>query len=180
MLEDALALCASSDFLTWWVVSDDASVLEAAAERRFGVVRDPERGLNAAVARAITEVSVQGAESITVVPCDTPLAFRGDLVDLLDTGSTSDVVVVPSEDGGTNALYMSPPDLLTPSFGEGSLRKHLQLAEERSYRCALLSLPRLALDIDTIEDVRSFLGRPQHGSSHTFAILDELRPVIED
>jgi 2-phospho-L-lactate guanylyltransferase (CobY/MobA/RfbA family) len=110
-----------------------------------------------------------------VVPCDVPLAFKGDLVDLLDTGATSDVVVVPSErDGGTNGLYLNPPDLFAPRFGEGSLRRHIEIAEQKAVRCALLSLPRLALDIDTIEDVREFLAKPAHAASRTRDVLGGL------
>ena len=175
LLFDALALCESADFLSWWVISDDEDVLDQARERDFRSVRDAGVGLNEAVNLGIGAAMTEGAGSITVVPSDVPLAFKGDLVDLLDTGATSDVVVVPSErDGGTNGLYMSPPDLLRPRFGEGSLRRHIALAEQSSYRCALLSLPRLALDIDTLEDVRDFLDKPAHGESHTRALLGEL------
>lgn len=175
LLDDALALCESVDFLQWFVVSDDSEVLEAAGSKGFSVVSDPGEGLNTAVALAVQAATAAGADSMTMVPCDVPLAFSGDLVDLLDTGATSDVVVVPSErDGGTNGLYLSPPDLLAPRFGEGSLRKHIDVAERSSLRCALLSLPRLALDLDTIEDVRDFLERPAHGRSRTRELLQGL------
>ena len=177
LLEDALALCETVDFLRWWVVTDGAEVVEIAGERGFRTVSDPGRGLNAALDAAIAVAVDAGAASVTVIPCDAPLAFRGDLV---DTGATSEIVLVPSErDGGTNGLYLSPPDLLQPRFGEGSLRRHLDVAERHGYRCALLSLPRLALDIDTIDDVRDYLGRPKHGPSRTAAVLEELRAKSE-
>lgn len=175
LLEDALELCGSVEFLEWFVVSDDDVVLRTAEARGFRPVRDPGRGLNSAVDLALQAASAAGADSVTTIPCDIPLAFRGDLVDLLDTGATSDVVVVPSErDGGTNGLYMSPPGLLTPQFGDGSLRRHLDVAEQKGLRCALLSLPRLALDLDTVEDLRDFLAKPSHAPSHTRDALQEL------
>ena len=181
LLEDALALCHSVTFLTWFVVSDDEGVLSAAADRGFETVPDRGDGLNAAVGLAIEVARAAGAGSVTTIPCDVPLAFEGDLVDLLDTGATSEVVVVPSErDGGTNGLYISPPDLLAPRFGEGSLRRHIELAEQRTLRCALLSLPRLSLDIDTIEDVREFLAKPAHAPSHTRDVLQEMNLPSKD
>ncbi len=180
LLDDALELCASSDFITWWVVSDDGCVLEKAADRGFNVIEDPGVGLNPALSLAIEEIAARGWESVTVIPSDAPLAFRGDLVDLLDTGATSEMVLVPSDDGGTNALYMAPPDLVAPEFGQGSLRKHLDLADRNGIRCALLALPRLALDIDTIEHARAFLNKPIYGDSRTAAVLRELRPHLED
>ena len=175
LFDDALALCESIGFLEWFVVSDDDEALRTAQARGFRVVRDQGDGLNEAVELGIEAALMAGADSMTMIPCDVPLAFKGDLVDLLDTGATSDVVVVPSErDGGTNGLYLSPPDLLAPRFGEGSLRRHIEVAEQSSLRCALLSLPRLALDIDTIEDVRDFLAKPAHAPSATRAVLEEL------
>jgi 2-phospho-L-lactate guanylyltransferase len=114
---------------------------------------------------------------VTVIPADVPLAWRGDIEDLLDTGATSDVVVVPSgADGGTNGLYLSPPDLLAPQFGPHSLQAHLKLAEKGGYRCSVLSLPRLALDIDGPEDVDELLTRPRGPvESRSSKILRTLR-----
>lgn len=178
---DAFDLCASARFLRWWVVSDDDTVLVAARERGFGTVADPERGLNPAVAAAVAAARAEGASSVTVIPSDVPLAFEGDLVDLLDTGATSDVVLVPSErDGGTNGLFMRPPELLEPNFGPGSLQKHLHTAEQAALRCALLSLPRLSLDIDTIEDVRAYLARPKHADTNTSRVLEELSVLVSE
>ncbi len=181
LLQDALSLCESVEFLHWWVVSDDPYVLQEAEARGLTAFEDPGEGLNAALSAALAAVAGAGAESATVIPADAPLAFRGDLLDLLDTGATSEIVLVPSErDGGTNALYMSPPTLLQPNFGEGSLRLHLAQAERGARRCALLSLPRLALDIDTIEDVRDFLARPKQAPTKTSLVLEDLQSRLVD
>jgi len=175
LLTDALALCTSVEFLRWWVVSDDDEVLDAAAQRGFTAIRDPGEGLNPAVSTAIAAASGSGATSVTVVPVDVPLAWAGDLHDVLDTGATSDVVVVPSRDGGTNALYLGPPDIMQPRFGAGSLRDHIHEAERLGLRCALLSLPRLELDIDTAEDVDAYLAKPKHAASATNEVLVRVR-----
>lgn len=176
LFEDALELCLASDFVTWWVVSDDPDVLTIAAEKGLNTLKDAGEGINEAVSIAVEAVMEKGAESLTVVPADIPLAYSGDLVDLLDTGATSDVVVVPSKrGGGTNGLYLQPPDLLAPQFGDSSFRAHLKAAERAQVRCAILSLDRMALDIDTIEDVEEFLRRPKHGVGRTAALLERLR-----
>jgi 2-phospho-L-lactate guanylyltransferase len=118
---------------------------------------------------------------MTVIPSDVPLAFAGDLQDVLDTGSTSEIVVVPSgRGGGTNALYLRPPDLIEPQFGKSSLRAHIRLAERRGHRCSILSLPRLALDIDTADDVEAFMARPKFAASHTADVLENLRAAAND
>lgn len=176
LLEDALDLCASVDFLDWWVVSEDDEVLRRASDAGLKTVTDPGQGLNAAVQAGIAEAVVAGAESLTVIPCDVPLAYEGDLVDLLDTGATSDIVLVPSGgDGGTNALFLSPPGLIEPAFGPGSLRRHIALAERERYRCSILSLPRLALDVDTPDDVDAFLASAGEFGGRSAKLLRKLR-----
>jgi 2-phospho-L-lactate/phosphoenolpyruvate guanylyltransferase len=95
-------------------------------------------------------------------------------VDLVDTGATSDVVVVPARiGGGTNALYLRPPALIEPSFGAGSLAAHVRAAEERGARCSILALPRMELDIDTPEDLE-LLMEIGSGSS-TAAVIAAVR-----
>ncbi|MFN2388136.1 MAG: 2-phospho-L-lactate guanylyltransferase [Actinomycetota bacterium] len=176
LLEDALALCATTSQLTWWVVSDDDEVLQRAGARGLAVVRDEGLGLNAALECAITIVETAGASSVSVIPSDVPLAWQGDIQDLLDTGATSDIVVVPSSrDGGTNALFLSPVRLIEPRFGPGSLQAHLAEGERSGARTTILALDRLALDIDTLEDVDALLQRPDPAGRRSVALLRSLR-----
>ncbi|MDQ4065796.1 MAG: 2-phospho-L-lactate guanylyltransferase, partial [Actinomycetota bacterium] len=167
LLRDAFELMSSTDFLAWWVVSDDGDVLADATTRGFHAVRDPGTGLNDALQAGIEAIVRSGADSVTVVPADVPLAWAGDLRDLIDTGATSDVVVVPSGDGGTNGLYLSPPTVMTPAFGPDSFRAHLSAAADLRLRCSILSLARLELDIDSAADVDALKTRPRRAHSHT-------------
>jgi 2-phospho-L-lactate guanylyltransferase len=154
LLESAFDVLQGSDFLRWWVVTDDDAVDERASERGFEVVRDRGAGLNDALKIAIAHVSEAGAKSVTVLPADVPLTVPEDLLDVVDTGATSEVVVVPARTGGgTNALYVRPPDLIEPAFGPGSLAAHVRAAEAEGARCSILRLPRMELDVDTPEDL---------------------------
>ncbi len=182
LLEDALKLCrSSSGFLTWWVVSDDPTVLDRGAAYGCFGIKDESETLNGAIAYATRKIEAEGATSVTIIPCDTPLAYEGDLRDLVDTGEQSDMVLVPSErDGGTNAIYMRPPTLMDPHFGPQSLNAHMSLAGRMGMRCSMLVLPRLGLDIDTIEDVDNFLKRDTLETSATSRVLKSLRGVTEE
>ncbi len=178
LLEDALALCQAVDFIEWWVVSDDEQVLREAHSRRLRVAPDPGTGLNAAVASALATILQAGAASATVLPVDVPLARREDLSALVATGSVADVVVVPAgRDGGTNALHLRPPSVITPCFGSDSLRRYVAEASRLGLRASILSLPRVALDIDTVEDVRAFVEAPGAQSTHTGRVLQGLRAI---
>ena len=88
-------------------------------------------------------------------------------------------MVVPSaSDAGTSALHLRPPQLLRPRFGAGSLRAHVLEAERRSLRCSILSLPRLALDVDTPADVEALreAGFETHTGRALRSLDDERSP----
>ena len=162
LLDDALALCAAADWVRWWVVTADPIVVRRAGSSGFGVLDDPGGGLNAALRSAVSQLGAAGARSVTIVPADVPLGRREDLLDLFDVGATSDIALVPAlHDGGTNALYMSRAGLIEPAFGPLSLQTHLDTARRAKLRCSLLELPRVALDIDRVEDVAELLERPE-------------------
>ena len=176
LLEDALQLCVDSVFMQWWIVTSDTVALAAARRRGLGIAGDTGSGLNHALRAAVETAARAGANSVTVIPADLPLATPGDLAELLDTGATSDLVVVPAQrDGGTNALHMSRPGSVDPRFGPGSLQSYVELADRMRLRCSILPLERLALDIDTIEDVGQLLHSGAAG--HTAQLLGRLRPV---
>lgn len=175
LLEDALDLCSSAEMLQWWVVSDDEEVRDLAARRGFRLAADPGEGLNRALEAGIAEIVAAGADSVTIIPMDVPLAWAGDLEDIYDTGAASDVVVVPSRDGGTNGLFLSPADVLSPRFGEFSFKAHLAEAERLKKRCTMLALPRLELDIDTIDDVDAYLARPKAAETRSSSVLANIR-----
>jgi 2-phospho-L-lactate/phosphoenolpyruvate guanylyltransferase len=172
LLDDALGLLAAANFITWWIVSADPEVLDRARARGHRAVEDSANGLNAALELALAAAGAAGATSAMIVPVDVPLATADDLRHISDTGETSEVVLVPSRrDGGTNALYLRPPDLFAPAFGPGSLDAHVQSAQRLKLRCSVIDLPRVALDLDTIEDARDLVRYDEAGRSATAALL---------
>jgi 2-phospho-L-lactate/phosphoenolpyruvate guanylyltransferase len=170
LLDDTFSLCSSVDFLNWFFVSSDRVVLERAEKQGFQTIEEVGEGLNEALIQACDEITALDFDSVTVLPADLPLAEKWDLHDLVDTGATSDIVVVPSQnDGGTNGLYLSPPRVIDPRFGPQSFRAHLKEGESKGVRCAILAPPRLGLDIDTVEDAQALIERG--GESTTARLL---------
>ncbi|MEA2433318.1 MAG: 2-phospho-L-lactate/phosphoenolpyruvate guanylyltransferase [Actinomycetota bacterium] len=178
LLADAMKLVDDSDFLDWWVVSDDPSVLALAEGQGLHIVEDAGDGLNEALALALEEIVASGAESVTVVPCDLPLARAEDLQDILDTGEFSSIVLIPAHDGGTNGLYLRPPDAIEMRFGPQSLSVHAKAAEAAQLRCSILPLDRMEFDIDTASDVGEVLDRADGDGGATVELLERLGPVL--
>jgi 2-phospho-L-lactate guanylyltransferase len=85
------------------------------------------------------------------------------------------VVVVPDRHGsGTNALLLTPPNVIRPAFGPGSRERHEGLAAEAGATCASIDVLTLGLDVDTVDDLaalRTALEDVRGGASHTRGLL---------
>ena len=65
------------------------------------------------------------------------------------------MLIVPDRHGtGTNALLLTLPDALEPSFGPASCQRHAAHAESSGVAHEVIEVPSLALEVDTPEDCR--------------------------
>ncbi len=137
------------------VVTGDPIAQELAAEAGAAVVPDPEDGAhNGAVAAGVARAEADGAGCVVLLPGDCPLLDPRELDSLLTGIPDSYVGIVPDRHGtGTNALVLSPPDAIAPSFGENSCVRHVALAREAGVAFGVDELPSLALDLDTPADI---------------------------
>lgn len=130
--------------------------------------------LNAALRHAQRLAQSAGASSLTIVPADLPLLTPSDLDALLDAGDTAACAIAPDRAGlGTNALLLTPPTILAPSFGEASFVRHRHLAEAAGLKVPVVERPGLALDLDTPADVAALLAG--HHAGRAAALLRALR-----
>jgi 2-phospho-L-lactate guanylyltransferase len=71
----------------------------------------------------------------------------------------SAVLIVPDRHGtGTNALVLSPPDAIEPSFGPGSFARHMAAAERAGVPHRAEVVRTLALDVDTPADLAELVA----------------------
>ena len=157
------------------VVSDEPAIAAVAgAQRAIAIADAAPAGQSAAVALGIERALADGFERVLCVPGDCPALDPGDVQGLLLTEPhRPEVVIVPDRHGaGTNGLLLAPPDVIAPSFGADSCRRHRSLANACGARCRLEHPPSLLLDIDTGEDLavlREQLathGLGAHGGEH--------------
>jgi 2-phospho-L-lactate guanylyltransferase len=158
---------------------------EPAAEaigRGYGatvLVDDREEGQSVATLIGIAHAMEAGAPRVLLVPGDTPALDPGELAELLDRPITGrSVVIVADRHGtGTNALLLTPPDVIEPSFGPDSRARHEKAAAEAGVPCTVEEVPTLALDVDTAEDLaqlRIALANRRGGAAHTRGMLSRL------
>jgi 2-phospho-L-lactate/phosphoenolpyruvate guanylyltransferase len=145
------------------VVTGDRAAESAAFGERVQVLRDEEEsGQSQAALIGVRWGLAHGFERALLVPGDTPLVQPGEVQDLLDIGEEQrlDAVIVPDRHGtGTNALLLSPPDVMEPSFGPSSLDRHVASASGAGLTYTVERLPSFALDVDTPDDLAELAER---------------------
>jgi 2-phospho-L-lactate guanylyltransferase len=136
------------------VVTSDRVAESTAGGHRVRVLADTaQAGQSEAAMIGIRHALAEGFERAVLVPGDTPLVERADLARLLAPAAPG-VVIVPDRHGtGTNALVLTPPDAIAPSFGPGSFASHVALAEAAGVPHRVERVSALELDVDTPGDL---------------------------
>lgn len=161
------------------VVSADHGAQRIAQGYGATVVEDDERGHNAAARLGVRAAVEAGADRALLVPGDCPTLSPKDIGELLShQAAERSVLISPDRHGtGTNALLLTPPDALAPSFGPDSRQRHLSDAEVAGVAAEVVELPSLALDIDTAEDLDALqqtLESTHGAAAHTRGMLNQL------
>jgi 2-phospho-L-lactate guanylyltransferase len=163
------------------VVTSDRVAEAAALGERVEVLRDTEMaGQSAAALIGIRYGQAHGFDRVLLVPGDTPLLDPGEVAALLRRALDNGVgaVVVPDRHGeGTNALLLTPPDAIEPSFGPGSCERHVAAARAAEVSWAVEHVPTLGLDVDTGQDLEVLAATLEGRLGHAPATRGALRQL---
>jgi len=138
------------------VVSRDSAALAIARDLGARTVQeDGAPSLNTALKRATAVAKAYASRGVLIVPADLPLlspvAVRGLVV---RAANPPLVVIAPDRrHRGTNALLLSPADVIEPDFGRNSFARHCERARGAGARLEIVDLPGLGLDLDLPEDL---------------------------
>ena len=142
------------------VVSQDPDLLRQAGAMGAEPLLQSGDGLNEALAQTRDEACAE-ATAILVLPVDLP-AVSAEEIDRLAAAAAEArlmamgrpvVVLVPDRGGtGTNALLLSPPDVIPFRFGEQSRAAHKREAAAAGASYVEVGGP-LAFDVDTPDDL---------------------------
>jgi 2-phospho-L-lactate guanylyltransferase len=158
-------------------VSSDADARRIARAYGALLVSDDGGGHNGAAAKGIRYAVERGFERALLVPGDCPALDPGEVDALLERPARGAFVVPDRHRTGTNALLLSPPDAIEPSFGPGSCERHVGLAAAAGMPCELAEISTLALDVDTPEDLdelSAVLSKTHGRAAHTRGVLGRL------
>ncbi len=176
MLEDVLrVLQAVPRIDRTAVVSPDPDALSRAEELGAAPLPEPPlcRGVNQALTHAAAVLAEQGADVLLVVAADLPTALPADIEAILEVLPARGIAVNPTDDRGTGALALRPPDVVTFRYGRHSSVLHKREAVARGLPARVLHLDPLTHDVDEPNDLAALLARPAETVTHR--LLAELR-----
>jgi 2-phospho-L-lactate guanylyltransferase len=154
--ERAIRAAAAGDHRV--VVAGSAEVKSIAERLGVDALLEPKQeGQNVAAARGIAHALENGARSVLLLSSDLPLVTRQALRNFLEVarkvGPPAAVAAPALGRGGTNALYLSPPDAIALHFGADSLAAFRAEAETKDVNFVVHKSDALALDLDEPADL---------------------------
>lgn len=157
MFADVLAQIPRADSIdAVLVVSGEPRAQELARDAGVTLIDDSnEKGQSQAALAGLTRAAADGFERALLIPGDCPLVDPA-AVDILVRGLSpgQDVVIVRDRhDTGTNALLLDPSGPFKPQFGPGSMKRHMQQAEDLDLEYMVATVFSLGLDVDTDADL---------------------------
>ena len=161
------------------VVSGEGGAQALARAYDAQSIDDDDRGHSHAARAGVEWALEQGFERVLLVPGDCPALNPAEVDALVEGGHPAPAVtVVPDRHGtGTNALLLTPPAVIDPSFGPGSCKRHVDSAREHGADCEVAEVASLVLDVDTAADLdalRDALAARTGGAAHTRGLLARL------
>jgi len=155
MLQQVLAALTGAGLTDVLVLSPVRPALPAG----IGHLSDAGDGLNAGLARALTELTRREAEAALIVFADLPLIEPAD-IQALRAQLGPGVTLAPDRDGsGTNALGLTLPTRFGLKFGPGSCARHLAEAARVGLEAGIVRRAGLAFDIDEPADLAALRAR---------------------
>jgi 2-phospho-L-lactate guanylyltransferase len=140
------------------VVTGSAEMVAIAEQLGAEAVLEPrQEGQNAAAQRGIAHALKNGAGAVLLLSSDLPLVTPQAVREVLDAGGKikppAVVAVAALGRGGTNALYLNPPDAISLHFGADSLAAFRRDAESSGVSFEVHMSEAMALDLDEPADL---------------------------
>jgi 2-phospho-L-lactate/phosphoenolpyruvate guanylyltransferase len=184
MFEDVLAtLVCVRELAGILVVTIDPAA--AAIASRYGARVSSAGAREGHTGAVVAAAGKLATEAMLTVPGDVPLVEGDDIRELVDVHRNAACrderafVIVPARDErGSNAILCAPAGAVPLRFGANSFFPHLTAAKRCGIEPVVVHLPRIALDIDTPDDLALFLDTPSQTRAR--ALLEQWRVRLRD
>ncbi len=156
MLNDVLNALKGSKIKKTVISATDPEVHQIAEKLSIAYFSPSQDGLNQAIDQATTWCIKDGADSVLVLPADLPFLTIQEINQVINIGSaeSSLIVICPSWDLGTNALFQKSTKQISAHFGPNSFIEHTRQAYCNSVSVWIHFSPGFSTDIDSEKDLR--------------------------
>jgi 2-phospho-L-lactate guanylyltransferase len=165
------------------VVSAEPKLAGIAGDIADAIIPDQRTGHSDAALAGVAWAIENGFKRVVMIPGDCPLLDAVELDDLIirTREDRIEFAVIPDRMGtGTNALVISPPDAVSPSFGPDSRQRHIAMGLAASRRVAEHEVPSLALDLDTADDLMELAERLADGQHEAVNTEQAVATLLTD
>jgi 2-phospho-L-lactate guanylyltransferase len=165
------------------VVSAEPKISELAGDVADAIIPDERTGHSDAAKAGVAWAIENGFDRVVMIPGDCPLLDASELDELIERTweDRIEFAVIPDRMGtGTNALVISPPAAVAPSFGPDSRQRHIALGLAASRRVAEHEVPSLALDLDTADDLMELAERLSEGDHEAINTEQAVATLLTD
>lgn len=167
MLEDVLEVLSTHPLIEGVVlVSDDPTARMLAQQYQVEFLDESTlgaRGLNEVIQATVGELAKRDIHEVMVIHGDLPLISAAELTRLITIHRTATVpalTIAPDRHSdGSNCVLCTPATAIAFSYGQSSLRKHVEQAARIGAKAQLVSLPGAGFDVDWPDDVLELLNR---------------------
>jgi len=145
------------------VISRDSAVRKLARQAGAWALVEAEADLNSAVRQAVRWVAARGGPAALVLPADLPRLTLADVRQIIALGQPAPAVVLAPcrRHEGTNALLLSPPQVIAPAFGVNSFSRHYRAAQQAGLEPVVYQSEAVGFDLDVPEDLALLNFWPQ-------------------
>lgn len=143
------------------VLTNNCQISKLAYNKNINTISDN----NAKSLSQSLQVAAEWAEenkfsNMCIIPADFADPSMEDLVKFLSYPVKNNTLVIcPSYDLGTNAMFVSPPTLINFMYGKKSFLRHIEAANNAGIDPIVLPLDSLRFDVDTIDDFRELFKK---------------------
>jgi len=159
------------------VVTPSSVIADMARQHDSTALYQDGGDINEAAQIAIRWALSLEAEHLLIIHADIAVLQIAEIDQMIKAASEAAVVIAASHDGGSNALLLSPPDVIRPHFGRHSAAAHIAAAQAAQVNYTTLHLPHLRHDIDKPQDLSALIRKkekqPEHSSKTAVQFSDK-------
>ena len=150
------SLAKAASIASIWVVTPTSSLAALAMQRGARVIgQHGLPGLDAAFAHGIAVVRATTSAALALLPGDLPTLTACEFDLAAEALAMNDIVVAPSQDGGTGAIFLGPGISFTPRFGADSGSRHVEAARAAGCAVRVVRTPGFYHDLDVPAHARA-------------------------